>query len=268
LKIIECTGNKDIDLIKLDISSFESIKNFCKEFRDKYDKLDVLIHNAAYFNHGEKEYQLSVDNIELNFATNAFGPLLMTKLLIDLLSKSEDPRILNACTTNIRHFFDPKRQIEFDNLKGEYKNSRKYSVYKMYGDSKMTLLMLTFKMAEEYKSLRIKVNAIQIPAIKTSSDTVKKFKSVWRVAAIIQNCFAQLPETMGKTYYHICTADEFVNTTGQLINDKLEIVNPSTYPQGVASEIKQFFDSKVYPKYANNKELIDKVWVLSNELIN
>lgn len=84
----------------------------------------------------------------------------MTNLLLDHLTKSDDPRVLNACTTNIRHFFDPKRKIDFDNLKGEYKDSRPYSVYKMYGDSKMALLMLTFKMAEEYKNRGVKVNAM------------------------------------------------------------------------------------------------------------
>ncbi|WP_232726092.1 SDR family NAD(P)-dependent oxidoreductase [Bacillus sp. FJAT-42315] len=70
--------------------------------------MDILIHNAAYLNHGEKEYKLSPEHIELSFATNTFGPFLMTRLLVDHLAKSSDPRILHACTTNIKHFFDPK----------------------------------------------------------------------------------------------------------------------------------------------------------------
>lgn len=172
-EIIETTKNNEVDLMELDVSSFDSIRNFCTAFKAKYPLLDILIHNAAYLNHGEKEYKLSPDHIELSFATNAFGPTLMTRLLADHLAHSQDPRVLNACTTNIKNFFDPKRTIEFDNLRGELKDTRPYSTYKMYGDSKMALLMLTFKVAEEFKSKGIKVNAIQINRVKLSKETIK-----------------------------------------------------------------------------------------------
>ena len=118
-EIIEITKNTNVDLMELDVSSFDSIRTFCTAFKSKYPRLDILIHNAAYLNHGEKEYKLSPEHIELSFATNTFGPFLMTRLLADHLAKSQDPRILNACTTNIKNFFDPKRKIEFDNLRGE-----------------------------------------------------------------------------------------------------------------------------------------------------
>lgn len=97
--------------------------------------MDVLIHNAGYFNHGITTYQFSPDGLELTFATNLFGPHLMTELLLEHLAKSDDARVLNAGSTNIKNFFDPKRAIEFDNLRGEQKERRSYSVYKAYGDS-------------------------------------------------------------------------------------------------------------------------------------
>jgi NAD(P)-dependent dehydrogenase (short-subunit alcohol dehydrogenase family) len=92
-EIIELTQNNSVDLLKLDVSSFKSIEDFCSEFKTKYKKLDILIHNAGHFNHGEKYYQLSPDNIELSFATNAIGPFLMTQLLTDMLKKSEYARV-------------------------------------------------------------------------------------------------------------------------------------------------------------------------------
>ncbi|MEP0860276.1 MAG: SDR family NAD(P)-dependent oxidoreductase [Ignavibacterium sp.] len=111
------SANSDVHLMRVDISSFKSIKKFAQEFKSKFNKLDILINNAAFFEHGKRGYQMSEDGIELTFATNTFGPFFMTELLKDFLSKSDDARILNACTENIMHFFDPKRQIEFDNLK-------------------------------------------------------------------------------------------------------------------------------------------------------
>lgn len=259
-ELIKLTKNKGVDLLKLDVASFKSIENFCFEFKKRYKKLDILIHNAGYFKHGERNYQRSSDNIELSFATNTFGPFLMTQLLTDMLKESEDARVLNACTTNIRHFFEPKRKIDFDNLQGEFMDSRPYNSYKMYGDSKMALLILTFKMADRFKKDGIKVNAVQIPAIKMSKETIGKFKSVWRIAALVQNIFSSSPETMANTYFHICNSEEFKDITGKLINDKREIMQSSHYVSRSMQEVKQIFDKGVYPTYADNPDNIERVW--------
>ena len=52
-EVIDLSKNNQTDLMKVDLSSFHSIRNFRNEYKEKYEKLDVLIHNAAYFNHGE-----------------------------------------------------------------------------------------------------------------------------------------------------------------------------------------------------------------------
>ncbi|WP_102261092.1 SDR family NAD(P)-dependent oxidoreductase [Mesobacillus jeotgali] len=261
-EIIEATKNPQIDLLQLDISSFKSIHQFSTVLKDKYPKLDILIHNAAYLNHGEKNYLLSQDGIELSFATNTVGPFLLTRQLVGMLEKSGDARVLHACTTNIRHFFDPKRKIEFDNLQGEFKDERPFNAYKMYGDTKMALLLMTFKMAEELKEHRISVNAVQISAIKLSRETIEKFQSGWKFAARIQNVFSAPRESMADTYFHICTSEEFKSVTGKFINDKRKVMEPSHYSNGLAQDIKQLMDQNVYPKYADNPENIERVWDL------
>ena len=185
--------------------------------------------------------------------------------MTELLKKSDDARVLNACTTNIRHFFEPKRKIDFDNLRGEFKDSRPYNSYKMYGDSKTALLMLTFKMAEQFKKDGIKINATQIPAIKIAKETMAKFKSGWKIAAMAQNIFSSSPESMANTYFQICSSVEFKDITGKLINAKKEIMRPSPYNSGLRQELKQLFDQRVYPKYAANPDHIEKVWDLAVE---
>ena len=258
-EIILVSNNHNVDLMELDISSFDSIRTFCSAFKVNYPRVDILIHNAAYLNHGEKEYKLSPEHIELSFATNTFGPFLMTRLLEDHLKNSSDPRILHACTTNIKNFFDPKRKIDFDNLRGEFRDTRPYSVYKMYGDSKMALLMLTFKMAEQYKSQKINVNAIQINRVKLSNETIKKMKSFWRVLAWAQNLTNPLPVAMAETYFHICTSDEFKNVSGQLINHNREIVKPSLNEKGF-NQLKNIFGSGSFPNYAIEPQNVEKLW--------
>ncbi len=257
----------NVDLMEVDLSSFESIRMFCSAYQARYPRLDILIHNGAYLNHGGKEYLLSADQIEMSFATNTFGPFLMTRLLEEHLVKSQDPRVLHACTTNIKHFFDPKREIDFDNLHGEYRDSRPYSVYKMYGDSKMALLLLTFKMVEDYerRGIPVKVNALQINRVKLSDETIHKMSPIWRLLARAQNGINPPPSGMAETYFHLCTSEEWREVTGRLINHKREIVKPAASEKGFA-QIGNIFGTKTYPAYAADVRNLERMWSLGVEL--
>jgi NAD(P)-dependent dehydrogenase (short-subunit alcohol dehydrogenase family) len=65
--IIEETGNHLVELMALDTSSMESIRAFSDAYRERYPRLDILIHNAAYFNHGEP-FRLGPDGVEITFS--------------------------------------------------------------------------------------------------------------------------------------------------------------------------------------------------------
>jgi NAD(P)-dependent dehydrogenase (short-subunit alcohol dehydrogenase family) len=268
-EIITESGNSSVELWELDVSSFNSIKHFCAEYTKKFEKLDILIHNAGYFNHGEKEYQFSPDGIELSFAANAFGPFLMTMLLKEQLSKSDDPRVLNACTTNIKHFLDPKRNIEYDNLRGELRETRKYNVYKLYGDSKMALMMLTIKLAEEFQNESIKVNAVLIPGIRQSKESRKKFRAWnWRLVAAIMQPFLRTPERMAETYFEICTSENFRNVSGKLVNIHKQVMGMPKVIEGekYKTNPKELWRMTEVPAFALRKGNIERIWNVSQEV--
>jgi NAD(P)-dependent dehydrogenase (short-subunit alcohol dehydrogenase family) len=260
-EIIDSSKNPNVVLMEADMSSFDSIRSFCEKFTDTFPKTDILIHNAAYFNHGEK-HRLSADNIELTFATNVVGPFLMTSLLLDHLKKSDDPVILNASSNIIKHFFSPKKEIDFSNLIGEPDKNYKHSVYKSYRDSKMALLMLTFRMAEVYKDFGIRVNALQINGAKMSKETLKKFKPGWRLIARVQNLFFPPAELMANNYFEICTSEKHRSDSGKLFNHKLEVMKPAPENHGIGIVL----GSDHYPAYALKKDITDTLWQFCNEL--
>ncbi|GGM18499.1 hypothetical protein GCM10011351_00330 [Paraliobacillus quinghaiensis] len=264
-EIKELSSNDRIDLMKLDMGSFESIREFCSVFKEKYERLDILIHNAAYFNHGSK-FRLSPNNIELTFATNVFGPYLMTELLLGHLKKSQDARILNASSNIVKHFFDPKRKINFNKLIGEMEDTKGFSVYDMYCQSKMGLILLTFKMAKEYDKYGIKVNALQINGAKMSKNTLQKLTPGWRFIARIQNLYFPPAEKMSEIYFHMCTSEHFKNITGKLINDKKEIMKRGEENPGLTMQVKQLIRSHYYPVYADQHENQDEMWSLCQEV--
>ena len=96
-EILKRTGSKNVTVMKIDTSSQESIREFAREFKSKYDHLDVLINNAA-LSRGTLPKVNSVDGIELTFATNVLGYFLLTQELLDLLKKSAPSRIINVAS--------------------------------------------------------------------------------------------------------------------------------------------------------------------------
>lgn len=91
-EIIKETGNQNVILKKLDLSSQKSTREFAADILKTEQKCHVLIHNAgmALSFRGAK----SEDGIELTMATNHYGPFLLTHLLIDLLKKTKPSRIV------------------------------------------------------------------------------------------------------------------------------------------------------------------------------
>jgi NAD(P)-dependent dehydrogenase (short-subunit alcohol dehydrogenase family) len=260
-EIIASTKNEKIIVLEADMSSFASIRSFCEKSIHSFPKLDILIHNAAYFNHGE-EHRLSADNIELTFATNVAGPFLMTGLLLDHLKKSDDPVILNASSNIIKHFFSPKKEIDFNNLIGKPDKNYNHSVYKSYRNSKMALLMLTFRMAEVYNDFGIRVNALQINGAKMSKETLKKFKPGWRMIARVQNLFFPPAELMANNYFEICASEKYGSDSGKLFNHKLEVMKPAPENTGIGI----ILGSDFFPAYAQREDVRDQVWQLCAEL--
>jgi NAD(P)-dependent dehydrogenase (short-subunit alcohol dehydrogenase family) len=260
-EIIQTSKNEKVFLKAVDMSSFASIHAFCDDFMNRFSKLDILIHNAAYCSHGEK-YRLSDDGIELTFATNVAGPFLMTNLLLKHLANSEDPRVLNVSSNIIKHFFSPEKEIDFDNLQGVSDSKYRHSVYKSYRNSKMALLMLTFRMAEEYEGLGIKVNSLQVNGARMSDATLKKFTPKWRMIARLQNLFFRQPEFFADHYYEISTSDKYKSTSGKHFNHRQEIMEPLV----MNPKLKDILGTSVYPAYAEKRDVRDQIWRLCNKL--
>lgn len=264
-QIVHQTGNPQIEVLPLDISSLDSIRQFCNTFTAGYPRLDVLINNAAYFNHGSP-YAVSSDNIELTFATNVFGPFLLTRLLKDHLKKSGRPIVLNAGSNIIKHFFEPRLKINFDVLQSAPADPKLYRVYNSYRDSKMALLMLNFRLAEEFRQDGIRVNALQINGARMSKETLQKVSPGYRFIARIQNLFFRPPEFMADRYYQICTSETFYNLTGKLFNHKLAVMQPGQAKPGIFDAYKQVLGADLYPPYAHHQETTDKLWLMCQEI--
>ncbi len=96
LKTIDPDGSHSA-LYILDIGDQQSILNFTKKIKSDYDHIDVLINNAGIFADGNQmTHNIDMGMLEKTLQTNLYGPILLSKELIPILKKSDDPRIVNV----------------------------------------------------------------------------------------------------------------------------------------------------------------------------
>jgi NAD(P)-dependent dehydrogenase (short-subunit alcohol dehydrogenase family) len=154
--IIRETGNDAARLMICDISSMESIRQFAKEFKESYQKLDVLINNAGAF---FSKRQTTVDGFERTLAVNYLGPFLLTHELLPLLKSSAPSRIINVGSWMAR-----LGKIAFDDLQYE----KNYSGMKAYANSKLILTMFTYELARLLEGSRVTVNVVEPGFVSTN----------------------------------------------------------------------------------------------------
>jgi NAD(P)-dependent dehydrogenase (short-subunit alcohol dehydrogenase family) len=134
------TGLSNCDLFLCDFSSHASIRNFATAFREKYDRIDVLINNAGGII-GER--QLNEDGYEMMFATNHLGYFLVSHYLLDLLKCAGHARVINVAS--LGHRFSSMR---WDDIHAE----KRFISFIQYGFSKLCNILFTKELARQLKN--------------------------------------------------------------------------------------------------------------------
>ncbi|OON18805.1 oxidoreductase, short chain dehydrogenase/reductase family protein [Opisthorchis viverrini] len=142
--ILSPIQDEQLRLEQLDLSSFESIRNFVERFIKTNEPLDYLINNAAIIS---RTYEKSVDGQELQLAVNYLGPVLLTELLLPSLKKSPKGRIVNM--TDALHYLGNLHKPTL-HLSGS-----SYGPYVAYNQSKLALTMYTVELARRLEGTSV-----------------------------------------------------------------------------------------------------------------
>ncbi|HWL13747.1 MAG TPA: oxidoreductase [Ureibacillus sp.] len=91
-KIKAAFPNANVYVLKLDLNDLESVKEFALEFRSKFRSLSLLINNAGVMMPPRTETK---EGFESHFGINYLGHFVLTGLLLDLLIKTPDSRVIS-----------------------------------------------------------------------------------------------------------------------------------------------------------------------------
>lgn len=143
-------GYQNIKAIQIDVTNQASILAAKAIVENEQGKLDILINNAGISGEfPQKASDTDIEAIQNVFDTNFFGVISVTQAFLELLKKSESPRISNITSGlgSLTLHSDPA---------WKYYNFKSAA----YGTSKAALNAYTINLAYELKDLSFKVNAI------------------------------------------------------------------------------------------------------------
>lgn len=186
--------SSNVELMQVDLSSQTSIREFVDAFKQRYEYLHVLIHNAANFDHTQKNPVLTSDDLETVFATNHLGPFLMTYLLLEVLKESIPSRVITVASKGLITY--PFLDIEFDNLYGE----RRFNLQHAYYHAKQAQVMFTFDLAERLRGQGISVHCVRVGNVAIPNERLAHLPK-WLLRMYDgKRRFSTTPEKMAETY--------------------------------------------------------------------
>ncbi|WP_269624552.1 SDR family NAD(P)-dependent oxidoreductase [Prochlorococcus marinus] len=261
----------------MDLSDLNSIDFLCSELKIKRVKIDVLILNAGLQYTGSKMPRMSTQGIELTFAVNHLSHFYLTQRILPLIDKNNDPKII--ITSSEVH--NPNSgggkvgaQASLGNLKGlesgagfEMVDGNKFNADKAYKDSKLCNIFFARKLSNKLISKKLSIPVIAwAPGLVISRDNQGFFRHSRKYNQLGQILFAFL----ARDVLRITTSNK---NAGLLLSNlaslcKYRKTGFNYYSNKIISSGKFIFEETDISKEAQRVDLSDKLWDLSQSLID
>ncbi|XP_058464613.1 retinol dehydrogenase 14 isoform X4 [Malaya genurostris] len=235
--IIRESGNSNLIIKHIDISSLVSVRNFAQDILRTEAVIDVLIHNAGVsqgFNN-----KVTSDGLDFTMATNCYGPFLLTHLLIDLVKKSDQGRII-IVSSKLYQYAAVRKDLSNINP------INYFSLFpvELYNLSKFVEVMFTQELARRLAGTRVTANCLHPGVVDTG---------IWRNVPFplnllfkpIKMCL-RTPEEGARTTCFLAVSPDVENISGEYFRGcKLTPLN----------------------RRVQNKEIQGKLWKAAQELV-
>ncbi|MHA2352422.1 MAG: SDR family oxidoreductase [Candidatus Thorarchaeota archaeon] len=229
-EIIEVSGNSSVDLMICDLSSMESIRNFASEFRNKYNRLDVLVNNAGAV---ISKRQLTIDGFERTLAVNYLAPFLLTHELLPLLKGSTPSRVINLSSG-----LHKRAKLNLDDLQSE----SSYKSRNVYGSAKLMVVMHTYEMARRLKDTGVSVNVV-LPGFVATNLGRSSGSLASRVMFGMMKPFQLNPKEGAETSVYVASSPDVEGVTGKCF-EKKEAIETSEITNDAELQ-KQLWDATI-----------------------
>jgi NAD(P)-dependent dehydrogenase (short-subunit alcohol dehydrogenase family) len=248
LEIKKASGNENITFMSCDLSAFKYVKSFVTRIKNKWDRVDVLINNAGTVKPKKK---ITEDGHEFTFQVNYLSHFLLTLMLLDLIKKSKDGRIINVTSRMERYANLDLNDLNF---------SKSYNYIKAYANSKQAQLFFTYEMAERHQG--ITVNAMHPGGVSTG---IYAYSPFVKFLTDLAKPFMSTPKKGAETLVYLVKSDDVKDITGKyFIKKKVVSSSPGSYNLHKQKELWEIsrknvgYHKDVIPKRQNIKKGVQK----------
>lgn len=197
-----------VELVSLDLASFDSIHGFADAVRDRHSRLDVLLNNAGGV---LSTRSVTREGFESTIGVNHLGHVLLTDLLLDRLESTAgatgDPtRIVNVASIAHRG-----GKLRFDDLQFE---RRAYSGTVAYNQSKLANVLFTMELARRLDPEVVTANCCHPGPVRTGFGAAEDTRGFERLGMALGRPFMISPHWGSRPLVYLATATEMTGQTG------------------------------------------------------
>jgi NAD(P)-dependent dehydrogenase (short-subunit alcohol dehydrogenase family) len=203
------SGNERVSLMLADLSVQAEVRRLAEDFRERHDRLDVLVNNAGLIQSRRTE---TPDGLEMTIAVNHLAAFLLTNLLLDLLENSAPSRVITVSSEARRG-----ASIDFDDLQSE----RRYRGFPVYGMTKKANILFTYELAERLEGSGVVANCLHPGAVSTNF--ARNNRGPIALFFRLFKPFMRSPEQGADTLVYLASAPEIGELNGKYLTDRKEV---------------------------------------------
>ena len=198
--IIEYSGNKNLDFFECDLSLVTNVKDLADRIKQKHSKIDVLLNNAGGAN---KTKQITSEGLEKTFATNQMNYFVLSTELLNILSESNDGRIVNVASN--AHI---GAEVDYLNINSE----KSFSAWNSYCVSKLMNIMFTYQLSSMQDSVSVNVLHPGFVDTNIAGNEGNLIKYIVKFGA---KMFARTVDNGADSSIYLSTSDEVKGVSGK-----------------------------------------------------
>lgn len=195
-----------LTFLSCDLSRLDDVRSVAGTLHERLDHIDVLIANAGVINMKRRE---TVDGFEETFAVSHLAHFLLTGLLLDLVRKAPQGRIVVVSSN--AHLVGRIRRDDPQRRKG-------YRSFGAYAASKLANLLFTFELARRLDGTPVTVNALHPGAV--ASHFSRNNGGIARLSMKLLRPFFISPAQAAETPVYLATAPGLATVTGRYFYHK------------------------------------------------
>ena len=198
--IISHSGNENLDFFECDLSLVKNVKTLSEQIKHKYSEIDVLLNNAGGAN---KKKIITSEGLEKTFATNQMNYFVLSTELLDIISESNDGRIVNVASN--AHI---GAEVDYENINSE----KNFSAWTSYCVSKLMNIMFTYQLSSIQDKVSINVLHPGFVDTNIAGNEGSLIKYIVKFGA---KMFARTVDNGADSSIYLSTSDEVKGVSGK-----------------------------------------------------